>query len=68
MSLILKLSVSKTLFSHADHLPLKTCTERIKWVVVVGGKGPRVPSCMASSSDSHCGMCVEAWVLEFDYP
>ena len=68
MALTFKLSVSKTLFSHADHLPLKTYTKRIKWVVVVGGKGPRVPSCMASSNDSHCGMCVETWVLELDYP
>lgn len=37
MALIFKLSVSKTLFSHADHLPLKTYTERIK----VGGRGSR---------------------------
>ena len=37
MALIFKLSVSKILFSHADHLPLKTYTERIK----VGGCGSR---------------------------
>lgn len=37
MALIFKLPVSKTLFSHADHLPLKTYTKRIK----VGGHGSR---------------------------